>query len=283
MGKPIMSEENVETLYDAKFLKLYDMQYAEGKHYFNVSRRKKEDLVGIKTDEDFRNMLPDAVTIAVVIHLPHGEKRLLMSYEYRYPVGQFQLSPVAGLIDPEDREEYLRIYDQVTGKNFIARPQVVAQEGKAVEESVYGQSKPALLSPKDADRLREAYEKVLYSAAVRELWEEAGIDLKPTDVIRVLNPCAFSSPGMTDESNAFLCADVYLKDTSRLNQSGAVGGELFNGFELLDREQAAEIYRTGRDAKGNFFSLAAWAVLGFFLLRPEDDEEYFLSGTKRTP
>ena len=52
-----------------------------------------------------------------------------------------------------------------------------------------------------------------------------------------------------------------------LNQDGAVGSELFDGFELLDREQAQEIFRTGRDKHGNFFSLAAWMVLGIFLSR----------------
>ena len=48
---------------------------------------------------------------------------------------------------------------------------------------------------------------------------------------------------------------------------GAEGSELFDGFELLDREQALEIFRTGRDKHGNFFSLAAWMVLGIFLSR----------------
>ena len=50
-----------------------------------------------------------------------------------------------------------------------------------------------------------------------------------------------------------------------LNQDGAVGSELFDGFELLDREHAKELYRTGRDDHGNFYSLAAWTVLGIFL------------------
>ena len=50
-----------------------------------------------------------------------------------------------------------------------------------------------------------------------------------------------------------------------LSQDGAVGSELFDGFELLDREQAREIFRTGRDKHGNFYSLAAWMVLSIFL------------------
>lgn len=242
MDRPVMNQNCVDTLYDARFLKLYDMRYAEGKHYFNVSRREKENLVGIKSDSDFQSMLPDAVTIAVILHFPNGEKKLMMSYEYRYPVGQFQLSPVAGLIDPEDKEEYLRLLKEKTSH------------------------KSDDISVGFDEELQNAYNKALVTAATREIREEAGLEIKAGDSIVVLNPCAFSSPGMTDESNAFLCANIHVENTDSLSQAGAVGGELFDGFELLDRASAEKIYRTGRDAKGNFFSLAAWAVLGYYLV-----------------
>ena len=208
-----VTKNRIETLYENRFLKCYDLQYAEGKHYFEASRRDLKNLVARKKDEDFRTMLPDAVTIAVVLHLPGEEPRLLMSYEYRYPVGQFLLSPVAGLLDPEDQ---------------------------------------AAADP-------------LVSAAVREIHEECGLTVKDTDRVYVLNPCAFSTPGMTDESNAFLCAEITLDSLDGLNQTGAVGTELFNGYELLDKKRAREIFRTGRDEHGNFYSLAAWMVLSFFL------------------
>ena len=210
-----INRERIETLYESRFLRCYDLQYAEGKHYYEASRREKGDLVARKTGEEFREMLPDAVTIAVVLHLPGNETRLLMSYEYRYPVGQFLLSPVAGLLDPEDRH----------------------------------------------------CDDPLVTAAIREIKEETGLTVKETDRISVLNPCAFSTPGMTDESNAFLCAEITLDSLDGLNQDGAVGSELFDGFELLDRERAERIYRTGRDEHGNFYSLAAWMVLGIFLSR----------------
>ena len=77
--------DHIETLYETRFLKCYDLQYEEGKHYYEVSRRGKKDLVAAKTEAEAREMLPDAVTIAVVLHLPGGETRLLMTYEYRYP------------------------------------------------------------------------------------------------------------------------------------------------------------------------------------------------------
>ncbi len=206
-------KDRIETLYGTKFLNMYDLQYGEGKHYFEASRRKPEDLVVRKNDGEVREMLPDAVTIAVVLHLPGNRTRLLMSYEYRYPIGQFLLSPVAGLLDPEDRE--------------CPDP--------------------------------------LVNAAIREIREETGLTVKESDRVYVLNPCAYSTPGMTDESNAFLCAEITLDSLDELNQNGAQGSELFDGFELLDRERAQEIFRTGRDEHGNFYSLAAWAVLSIFL------------------
>ena len=208
-----INKDRIETLYESRFLNMFDLQYADGRHYYEATRRSKDSLVLKKNDAEFRNMLPDAVTIAVVLHLPGNETRLLMSYEYRYPVGQFLLSPVAGLLDPED------------------------------------QSSP----------------DPLVSAAIREIREETGLTVKETDKVYVLNPCAFSSPGMTDESNAFLCAELTLDSLDALNQDGAAGSELFNGFELLDRQRAQEIFRTGRDEQGNFYSLAAWMVLSIFL------------------
>ena len=99
-----ISKDRIETLYESKFLNLYDLQYAEGKHYYEASRRGKDDLVVKKTDGEFREMLPDAVTIAVVLHLPGNETRLLMSYEYRYPAGQFLLSRPAGSGGQKERQ-----------------------------------------------------------------------------------------------------------------------------------------------------------------------------------
>jgi len=215
MDRPIMIKENVDTLYDARFLKLYDLRYRPEKHYFSASRRKADELVALKSDNEFRTMLPDAVTIAVVLHLPGEKPKLLLSYEYRYPVGRFLLSPIAGLLDPEDRED----------------------------------------------------ENPLCSAAAREIFEETGIRVAETDKITVLNTCAFSTPGMTDESNAFLSADIMLADTTMLNQSGAVGSELFDGFELVDADVATSLYKSGRDKNGNTFSLATWAVLGWFVMQ----------------
>ncbi|MBQ7534155.1 MAG: NUDIX hydrolase [Stomatobaculum sp.] len=209
----MINRDRIETLYETRFLKCYDLQYEEGRHYYETSRREKKDLVAGMTDDEVRKMLPDAVTIAVVLHLPGGETRLLMTYEYRYPVGQFLLSPVAGLLDPEDKDS----------------------------------------------------EDPLVNAAIREIREESGLEVKESDRVYVLNPCAYMSPGMTDESNAFLCAEITVDSLDELNQKGAVGSEMFNGFELLDRERAQKIFRDGRDERGYFYSLPAWVVLSIFL------------------
>ncbi len=207
-----ITRDQVKTIYDAKFLKMFDLQYAEGRHYYNATRRSAENLVALKSEEEFQKMLPDAVTIAVIVTLPNDEPKLLLSYEYRYPVSQFLLSPVAGLIDEED----------------IAAP------------------------------------NPLVSAAIREIKEECGLTVKESDSVEVINPCAFSSPGMTDESNAFLCARITVSDLSEMNQDGAVGGEVFDGFELLTKDEAKKLFAAGRDKNGNFFSLATWAVLAYF-------------------
>ena len=226
-----IEKNNIETLYDTKFLKTYDLKYAADRHYYEASRRKEDELVVKKDDKEVKEMLPDAVTVAVVLRLPGNDTRLLMSYEYRYPIGQYLLSPVAGLLDPEDRES----------------------------------------------------EDPLVNAAVREIKEETGLDVKDSDKVYVLNPCAFSSPGMTDESNAFLCAEISLEDTGALSHAGAVGTELFDGFELLDRERAEKIFRDGRDESGNFYSLATWMVLDIFLNRMQRPKTGSLYAAESAP
>ena len=70
---------------------------------------------------------------------------------------------------------------------------------------------------------------------------------------------------MTDESRAFLCARISI-DELEFSHDGAEGSELFNGYELVGRKEAAEIFRSGRDKYGNFFSIATWVVLAHFLL-----------------
>lgn len=211
--KPVIRKENVVSLFESRFIKVFDLQYEEGKHYYDASRRPLEKLMATKSDEEFRNALPDAVTCVVILDVKGDEPKLLLTREYRYPTGQFLLSPPAGLLDKEDEE----------------------------------QAEPLLCTAK------------------REIEEETGIVLKDTDSVYVINPLLFSSPGMTDESNALVCAVAHLDDLSCLSQQGAVGSECFDGFVLLTAEEARETLKTGRDNEGCFYSVYTWSALMYFL------------------
>jgi len=213
MDKPIITKDKVKTLFETRFIKLFDLQYADGKHYFDATRHELDDITALKTDEEFKNMLPDAVTCFVILNIKNEEPKLLLSYEYRYPTGQFLLSPAAGLIDKEDRD--------------AENPQIVT--------------------------------------AIREIYEETGIEVKPTDKVEVVSPLCFSTPGMTDESNALVSAVIELDNLDSLNQNGAVGSERFNGFKLLTKDEAREVLKAGRDEYGNFFSVYTWAALCYFV------------------
>lgn len=214
MKPPVITPDCVETLLDKRFVRVFDIQYAPGRHYFDATRREKDALVALKSEDEAKTMLPDAVSCVVTIAEPGEEPRLLLSMEYRYPAGRFLLSVPAGLIDPEDRE-----------------------------------------GPDP-----------LLTTARREIREETGIILTEEDTLQVLSPFVYSTPGMTDESNALVSVQIRHKGAlQELNQNGAEGSELFDGFVLLTKEQAREVLSSGRDASGNFYSLYTWAALMEFL------------------
>ncbi len=206
-------KEEVKILFDSPYVRVADLQYAPGKHYYDATRRNMEDMAALKTAESFRNMLPDAASCFVILDIPGEEPRLLLSYEYRYPAGRFLLSVPAGLIDKEDMEK----------------------------------QDPVLIT------------------AVREIREETGLEVRDTDTVKIVNPLVFSTPGMTDECNALVCAVLRSADLSELSQEGAVGSEQFDGFALLTKEAAREALRTGRDERGNFYPLYTWAALVYFV------------------
>lgn len=183
----------VENLLDTPFIRVFDLQYAPGRHYYDATRRTREQLVAGLEEKAYRSMIPDAVSICAVWHEEGREDRMLLNREYRYPLGQFVTSVPAGLIDPEDR-------------------------GLAREDAIR-------------------------TAAVRELREETGIETGDRDRFQVLNPCLFSSPGMTDESNAMVRIDLYGHQESELTQRNAVGSEKFEGFRMVTREEALGVMR----------------------------------------
>ncbi len=206
-------KEDIKAVFDSPYVKVADIQYAPGKHYYDATRRNMEELIAVKSDEEFRTMLPDAVSCIVILDTPGEEPKLLLSYEYRYPVGRYLLSVPAGLLDKEDED----------GQDPV------------------------------------------YSAAVREIKEETGLEVTEGDRVFAVNPLVFSTPGMTDESNALVCAVLRNADLSALSQEGAVGSEQFDGFALLTREDAIRVLRDGRDERGNFYPLYTWAALSYFV------------------
>ena len=105
----------------------------------------------------------------------------------------------------------------------------------------------------------------LLTAARREIFEETGLVVKPSDRIFSVNDYCLSSPGMTDESNALICAVSEAEDDSFLTDKGSEGTELFAGFELVTREQAEKYLSTGRDEAGVFYSMYTYAALLYFL------------------
>ena len=211
--RPEIKRENVKTLFESPYLRVADLQYAPGKHYYDATRRDMENLTAIKSDQEFEAMLADAVSCFVIL-----------DGEFRYPAGQYLLSVPAGLIDEEDRE----------------RPDV------------------------------------LVSTAIREIREETGLEVRDTDTVRVVNPLVFSTPGLTDESNALICAVLRSARPTDLSQEGAVGSEQFDGFCLLTKAQARELLKKGRDERGKFYPLYTWAALLYFV-----SDMWLEAGTER--
>ena len=126
--RPDIKKENVETLLETRFIKVYDLQYAPGRHYYDATRREKEQLVALKSDGEFRTMVPDAVTCILIIESETEGPRLYMQYEYRYPTGQYLLSPPAGLIDSEDR-------DRVDALEITAKREIFEETGITVRDT----------------------------------------------------------------------------------------------------------------------------------------------------
>ena len=206
-----LTKDRVHSVYESRFIKVFGMEYVAGKQYMNATRRDMDDLVALKSDEEFKEMLPDAVSCVVILN--GAEPKLLLTYEFRYPAGQYLLSVPAGLIDKSDEAE--------------AEPVI--------------------------------------STAKRELKEETNIDLSEEDTIEIINPLLFSTPGMTDESNALVCVVISDAQRLQLSQDGAEGTECFDGFVTLTRDDAERILRQGKDDKGIFYSVYTWAALMYFV------------------
>lgn len=38
--RPKITKQNIKTLLETKFIKVFDLQYAEGRHYYNATKRR---------------------------------------------------------------------------------------------------------------------------------------------------------------------------------------------------------------------------------------------------
>ena len=63
----------IKSLFESKFIKVFDLQYQEDRHYYNATRRDENDLVAAKSTEEFKKMLPDAVSCVV-----YGIRQVMM-------------------------------------------------------------------------------------------------------------------------------------------------------------------------------------------------------------
>ena len=44
----MIQKEKITTILDEKYVKVYDLEYENGKHYLNASRRTLDELVAVK-------------------------------------------------------------------------------------------------------------------------------------------------------------------------------------------------------------------------------------------
>jgi EAL domain-containing protein (putative c-di-GMP-specific phosphodiesterase class I)/8-oxo-dGTP pyrophosphatase MutT (NUDIX family)/GGDEF domain-containing protein len=211
--RPVIRKDSVYTEYSSPFLNVYDYRYEPGRHYYTATRRLANHLVATMSDEDFKDMTPDAVSCILLIRTPDSAPRLLLTHEFRYPAGRPLLSVPAGLIDPMDMMSDFPVFE----------------------------------------------------AAKREIREETGITVKDTDTMELVNPLLFSSPGITDESNAIVCVTVTLPDTSVINNRSTEKSEHIGGYLLLNREQAAHYISKGSDENDYFYSVYTWIALTYFV------------------
>ncbi len=105
----------------------------------------------------------------------------------------------------------------------------------------------------------------LVDTTIRELREETGIEVGETDEVRVVSPGVFSTPGLTDESNALMLVSINRDEMPDINFDNIEGTEQFEGYRLVSKAEAQQYLADGRDEHGNYYPLFTWAALIYFL------------------
>ena len=234
----------IKSLFESKFIKVFDLSTGREGIIIMPQGEMKTTLWLPNPQRSLKKMLPDAVSCVVIWNPSDDDEKsghepcLLMNREFRYPTGQYLLSVPAGLIDRED------------------------------VETISGYKAQIDMDNNNADSNAWTIEKnnsILIKTAMRELHEETGIVITEADEVSVINPCLFSTPGMTDESNALVKIVLNRDSLNGMSQEGAVGGELFDGFDLLTKAQAKKILEDGVDEHGIYYSVYTWAALTYFV------------------
>lgn len=117
-----------------------------------------------------------------------------------------------------------------------------------------------LIDPEDLET-----EEPVFRTAIRELKEETGLDFTEKDEIKMVNPFLFSSPGMTDESNAMVQITINRDEEPTLTQAGTVGGECIGGYAHYVKDEAKKLLMTGTDESGIYYSTYTWIALMTFV------------------
>ena len=99
---PLVPIPDAHQMVDTPYVKVYDLVYADGTHYYDASRHDAQHLRALKTEQELASQIPDAVSCCLVLAPQNEEPRLVAFYEYRYPTGQYVLGIPSGLVDEQD-------------------------------------------------------------------------------------------------------------------------------------------------------------------------------------
>lgn len=180
-----MNKYPTDQVLDTKFIKVFDIHFKEGGHYYDVTRRDQDETIMSKSAEEIKTLVPDAVSCEVVLEQEGKEPLLLLAQEYRYPVGQFLLSPTAGLIDPEDKalsqEEAIRV---TAIRELKEETGITFKEGDSVEII----SPMLFSSPGMTDENNAMARIIIRNADLAELTQDGCEGAEQFDGFKLLTP-----------------------------------------------------------------------------------------------
>lgn len=263
---------------------LYDALTEMGECDINIlDVSKSEDKDSLKYIQKIKKVFEDASEINpdISLHIISGIylSKYINLYDFEYKKGRHYLnasrrSPERLVCTKSSKEFAEMIPDAVScfvivDNGMYDEPRLLLSREYRYPTGQFLLSVPAgLIDAADADSKESLGGKELSpceKAAVREIKEETGITLSDKDEIKTVNPLVFSTPGMTDESNALVSVVIKSDIADQLSQDGAEGSELFDGFEILTKEEARKILKQGVDNNGIFYSVYTCIALMYYV------------------